>query len=60
MESLFKSDYNIRNISNLKTERVAIENVKEFIENFIHHSGYGVGSSEVASMLRELADKWDD
>ena len=60
MTKLFKADYQLRNCSNMDMGRIDIKSVKEFIENFIHHSGYGVGNSEIASMLRELADKWDD
>jgi hypothetical protein len=60
MESLFKTDYPICNLSNIDMGRIEIESVKKFIENFLVRSGYGVGNSEIASMLRELADKWDD
>lgn len=60
MTKLFKTDYQLRNCSNMDVGRIDVKSVKEFIENFIHRSGYGVGNSEIASMLRELADKWDD
>lgn len=44
MESLFKTDYPICNSSNIDMGRIEIESVKEFIENFLVRSGYGVGN----------------
>ena len=58
--NLFKTEHQLRDCSNMDMGRIGVKYVKEFIENFIHRSGYGVGNSEIASMLRELADKWDD
>ena len=58
--NLFKTEHQLRDCSNMDMGRIDVKYVKEFIENFIHRSGYGVGNSEIASMLRELADKWDD
>ena len=58
MESLFNSDYQLRKCNNIG-DRIEVDSVKGFIENFIHRSGYGVGNSEIATMLGELADKWD-
>ena len=58
IKNFFETEYDIRDCSNVG--RISIETIKEFIENFIHRSGYGIGNSEIASMLRELADKWDD
>ena len=60
IKKFFETEYDIRNCSNMDMDRTSIETIKEFIENFIHRSGYGVGNSDIASMLRELADKWDD
>ena len=58
--NLFKTEHQLRDCSNMDMGRIAVKYVKEFIENFIHRSGYGVGNSEIAAMLRELADKWED
>ena len=60
IKKFFETEYDIRNCSNMDMDRTSIETIKEFIENFIHRSGYGVGNSEIATMLRALADKWDD
>ena len=60
VENLLKTDYAIRNCSNMDVNQMPLEGVKEFIENFLIHSGYGVGNSNIATMLRKLADKWDD
>ena len=58
--NLFKTEHQLRNCSNMDMGQSDVKYVKQFIENFIHRSGYGVGNSEIASMLRELADKWED
>ena len=36
------------------------EEIKEEIKNLLVQKGYYVGNSEVAEMLRELADEYDD
>ena len=60
IKKFFETEYDNSFCSNMDMGQTSIESVKDFIENFIHRSGYGVGNSDIASMLRELADKWDD
>ena len=60
IKKFFETEYDNSFCSNMDMGRTSIESVKEFIENFIHRCGYGIGNSDIASMLRELADKWDD
>lgn len=37
-----------------------IQEIKNAIMQVIHHKGYGVGSSFIAGILRELADYYED
>ena len=60
MEHTYTRIDNNTMINDDPNEPMDLVGVKLFIQNFLLRAGYGVGNSKVATMFRELADKWDD